>query len=304
MFKPLIFIVGPTAIGKSALAIKLAEKLNGEIINADSMQVYLNLNILTARPSKKDQKLIPHHLYGYIDGSKRYNVANWCADIAEIIKINNKKKIYSIIVGGTGMYMEKLIEGLIQIPSIPEVVKKESEKILISMGIEKFINLVKKIDLEAFQNIQGNDTTRLRRIWEIKKHTNKKYSTWLKNNNFKYISDQKYNIYLFLPERKNIYCRVNKRFVNMINQGAIEEVKKLNSLNLDKSLPVMRAHGVPEISDYLAGRTNLEESILKGQQVTRNYVKRQLTWWKSSTLRIHKTFNQFPSDIDVNSINF
>ena len=131
---PLIFIVGPTAIGKSALAIKMAEKLKGEIINADSMQVYSNLNILTARPTKRDLKLIPHNLYGYVSGSIRYNVATWCNDIVKVIKKNNKKKVYSIIVGGSGMYIDKLLNGLIKIPSIPENVKKDSEQLLFKIG--------------------------------------------------------------------------------------------------------------------------------------------------------------------------
>ena len=304
MIKPLIFIVGPTAIGKSTLAIKLAEKLNGEIINADSMQVYLNLNILTARPSKKDQKLIPHHLYGYIDGSIRYNVASWCNDINNIIKKNNKKGVYSIIVGGTGMYVDKLLHGLVQIPSIPESIKKESEKLLLKIGINNFIDKVKNIDEKSLNKISKNDTSRLRRIWEVYEYTHKTLTFWLNNKNLNFLSNQEYQLYLFTPDRKKIYNRVNQRFINMVDSGAIEEVKKLNILDFDKSLPIMRAHGVPEISRYLSGKTTLEECIHRGQQVTRNYDKRQLTWWRASTLDIHDCFNQFPSEIDINSFNF
>ena len=156
MTLPLIFIVGPTAVGKSTLAIKLAKKIGGEIINADSMQVYSNLNILTARPSREDLNFVPHHMYGYIDGSIRYNVAKWCNDITKIIKINNNKKIYSIIVGGTGMYVDKLLYGLVQIPSIPESIKKESEKLLLKIGINNFINKVKNIDEKSLHKISKN----------------------------------------------------------------------------------------------------------------------------------------------------
>ena len=304
MIKPLIFIVGPTAIGKSALAIKLAEKMNGEIINADSMQVYLNLNILTARPSKKDQKLIPHHLYGYIDGSIRYNVATWCNDINNIIKKNNKKKIYSIIVGGTGMYVDKLLNGLVQIPSIPESIKEESEKLLLEIGINNFIDKVKNIDEKSLNKISKNDISRLRRIWEVHKYTHKTLTFWLNNKNLNFLSNQEYQLYLFTPDRKEIYNRDNQRFINMVDRGAIDEVKKLLTLNFDKSLPIMRAHGVPEISNYLSGKTTLEECIHKGQQATRNYVKRQLTWWRSSSLENLKCFDQFPSEIDANLLNF
>ena len=187
MTKPLIFIVGPTAIGKSVIALKLAEKFNGEIINADSMQVYSNLNILTARPSKKDQKLIPHHLYGYIDGSIRYNVASWCNDINSIIKKNNKKGVYSIIVGGTGMYVDKLLHGLVQIPSIPESIKKESENLLLKIGINNFIDKVKNIDEKYLNKISKNDTSRLRRIWEVHKYTHKTLTFWLDNKNLNFL---------------------------------------------------------------------------------------------------------------------
>ena len=304
MIKPLIFIVGPTAIGKSVLAMKLAEKLNGEIINADSMQVYLNLNILTARPSKKDQQLIPHHLYGCIDGSIRYNVASWCNDIINIIKKNNKKEVYSIIVGGTGMYVDKLLHGLVQIPSIPESIKKESENLLLEIGINNFLEKVKNIDQKSLNKISKNDTSRLRRIWEVHKYTHKTLTYWLNNKNMNFLSNQEYQLYLFTPDRKKIYNRVNQRFINMVDRGAIEEVKKLNTLDFDKSLPIMRAHGVPEISNYLSGKTTLEECIHKGQQVTRNYVKRQLTWWRSSSLENLKCFDQFPSEIDTNLLNF
>ena len=304
MIKPLIFIVGPTAIGKSALAIKLAEKLNGEIINADSMQVYLNLNILTARPSKKDQKLIPHHLYGYIDGSIRYNVASWCNDINNIIKKNNKKGVYSIIVAFLTRRSSDLLHGLVQISSIPESIKKESENLLLKIGINNFIDKVKNIDEKSLNKISKNDTSRLRRIWEVHKYTHKTLTFWLNNKSINFLSNQEYQLYLFTPDRKKIYNRVNQRFINMVDSGAIEEVKKLNTLDFDKSLPIMRAHGVPEISSYLSRKTTLEECIHKGQQVTRNYVKRQLTWWRSSSLENLKCFDQFPSEIDTNLLNF
>ena len=304
MTLPLIFIVGPTAVGKSTLAIKLAKKVGGEIINADSMQVYSNLNILTARPFREDLNLIPHHLYGCTDGSIRYNVAKWCNDITKIIKKNNNKKIYSIIVGGTGMYVDKLLNGLIKMPSIPEIVKKKSEQLLLKIGINNFYNTVKYIDEESLSKISKNDTSRLRRIWEVNEHTNKSLTYWLNKKNKNYLFNQKYKIYLFTPKREKIYNRVNERFIKMIDRGAVDEVKKLNSLNLDKSLPIMRVHGVPEISRYLSGSTSLNECILKGQQVTRHYVKRQLTWWRSSTLDIHDRINEFPNEINVNSLKF
>jgi len=300
----LIFIVGPTCIGKSTLAIKLAKKFEGEIVNADSMQVYSNLKILTARPTKQDLKFVKHHLYGYIDGSIRYNVASWCKDASEIINNNHNNYTTSIVVGGTGMYVDKILNGLVQIPKIPEKVKKISESLLLEQGIDKFVNTIKKFDEESLNRISMNDTSRLRRIWEVYQHTNQTLTYWLKSKNNNYLKNNKYIICLFTPNRKEIYKRVDERFLKMIKDGAINEVKKLNSLNLDRSLPIMRAHGVPEITNYLSNLATLEECINKGQQLTRNYVKRQLTWWRSTKLQIHECFDQFPGEIDINSLNF
>ena len=297
------FIVGPTAIGKSDLALRIAQHINGEIINADSMQVYKNLNILTARPQKQDLKKIKHHLYGHIEGFNRYNVAHWCNESLNIIKKNNNKKPL-IFVGGTGMYIDKLINGLFNIPTIPENLKKQSEKELNKLGINKFYEEVIKVDKEAAIKINSNDSIRLRRIWEIFMHTKIPMSTWTKKNEKKFIQNDDYYLYLFLPNREKNYERVNNRFVKMVESGAINEVKSLLKLNLDKSLPIMKAHGVPELSSYIMNDGELEECIKDGQKVTRNYVKRQHTWWNSSTLKIHQKITEFPDEIDIKMINF
>ena len=304
MTLPLIFVVGPTSIGKSEIAIKLAKKINGEIVNADSMQVYSELNILTDRPSLKDQQIIPHHLYGYIKGSNRYNVARWCKDITKLINKNNNKNIYSIIVGGTGLYIDKLLNGLADIPKIPENFKKKSNEALLKLGNESFYKEVCKIDKSSCDKISKNDTQRLKRIWEVYQSTNKPLSKWINDNHFNYFNVLNYKIYLFVPAKDEIYKRVNKRFINMVKIGAVEEVKKLLLLNLDNTLPVMKAHGVPEITKYLSGQYNLEECISKGQQVTRNYVKRQLTWWRSSKLDFQNIYRDFPNNIDIKLLNF
>ena len=299
---PVIFIVGPTCIGKSEFAINLAKKINGEIINADSMQVYSNLSILTARPKLKEQKKIPHHLYGYVDGTIRYNVATWCNDVSNILEKNFNKKKHSIVVGGTGMYIEKFINGLVQMPTIPEKIKNESENFLTNYGIDKLREEVIKIDNVASKKISLNDINRLRRIWEVYKYTKKNLTFWKKNKNKNFLSNRSYVIYLFIPNRAQIYNRVNERFIHMINSGAVEEVKKLLELDLPNSFPIMRAHGVPEITSFLSGLFPIEECIAKGQLVTRHYVKRQLSWWRTANLKITKQFDKFPSEIDINSL--
>jgi len=295
-------IAGPTATGKSDLSISLAKKISGVVINSDSMQVYENLEILTARPSLNEMKNIDHHLYGFVDGRERYNVERWCNDATEIIKKTSAKNLTPILVGGTGLYINTLINGLVDLPSIPESIKIESEKILQEFGKDFLINQIKNVDPESLNEINHNDTVRLRRIWEVFESTGKKFSEWKLNKNKKFITDYKFKILLFLPDREKNYQVVNSRFVKMMKSGAVEEVKKLLELNLNDSLPVMRAHGVPEIKKYLANESTLEECINKGQQVTRNYVKRQHTWWNSSNLEIFQKFDKFPSEIDINSI--
>ena len=294
----LYFIAGPTCIGKSSLAIRLAKKINGVIINADSMQVYSNLNILTARPSKKDLLEIKHELYGYVDAAVRYNVSNWCNDILKIIKNNEKNNFPSIIVGGSGMYIDSLLNGLIPIPPISEKYKNDSLSLLKEVGTKKFTEIINKFDSESLSKISLQDSSRMRRIWEVYQSTGKKYSYWINKNNKIFLKNFSNKIFLFIPPRDDIYKKINLRFNTMINEGAIEEVKKLISLNLDVSLPIMKAHGVPEITNYLYGKIDLEECIKKSQQVTRNYAKRQLTWWRSSRLSINKVFDQFPNEID------
>jgi len=302
LIKTVYVIAGPTATGKSELAISLGNRINGAVINSDSMQVYKNLEILTARPSSSEMKNIDHHLYGFVDGSERYNVERWCNDATEIIKKTSANNLTPILVGGTGLYINTLINGLVDLPSIPESIKIESEKILQEYGKDFLINQIKNVDPESLNEINHNDTVRLRRIWEVFESTGKKFSAWKINKNKKFITDYKFKILLFLPDREKNYQVVNSRFVKMMKGGAIEEVKKLLELDLNDSLPVMRAHGVPEIKKYLANESTLKECISKGQQVTRNYVKRQHTWWNSSNLDIFQKFDKFPSEIDLNSI--
>ena len=304
MIKTVFVIAGPTAAGKSKFSLDLAKKLNGIIINSDSMQVYKNLSILTARPTTEEMNNVEHSLYGYVDGGKRYNVEKWCKDASKVIEESFEKNTIPILVGGTGLYINTLINGIINIPSIPEEIKIESEKILTKFGKDFLINQIKNIDPDSLNEININDNVRLRRIWEVFETTGKKFSEWKLNENKTFIKNYNFKLILFLPDRKKNYEIVNSRFIKMINRGAIEEVKNLLGENLNESLPVMRAHGVPEIKKYLENETTLEECIVKGQQVTRNYVKRQHTWWNSSKLEIFHKFDKFPDEIDINSVKF
>ena len=303
MNNSIFFITGPTAIGKSDLAIKLSKEINGEIINADSMQIYRELKVITARPTNIDIKLIKHHLYGYVSGSERYNVEKWCNDAKNIIGSLFKNNVTPIFVGGTGLYIDTLINGITSIPSIPESLKKESNNLFDKIGLDNFFDLIKEIDINAVNNISKNDTQRLKRIWEVYKFTGKKFSLWKDNKNKKFLDNIEYKIILFLPDRTKNYNRVNKRVESMIENGAVHEIENLLKYNYSSKLPIMKAHGVPEISSYLQKKVTLEECINNIQLVTRHYVKRQNTWWKSSNLQFYKKFNEFPDEIDINSNN-
>ena len=215
--KPQIyFVLGPTASGKSKFALSLANKLNGEIINADSMQIYRELSILTARPTVNDQKKINHHLYGFVKGDVRFNVQKWCEEASKKINYLLDKNINPILVGGTGLYIESLINGIVSIPSIPEKVKLESEKMISKIGKENFFNLVKELGSNAMKNISPNDIQRIRRIWEVNFFTKKKFSDWKQNKNKKLINMEDYKILLFLPEKSENYKRVDNRTHVMI----------------------------------------------------------------------------------------
>ena len=227
---------------------------------------------------------------------------NCLAPVAQIINETFERNSNPILVGGTGLYVHTLINGLIDIPAIPESIKNESEKIIKEFGKDFLINQIQKFDPMSLKEVNSNDTVRLRRIWEVYESTGKKFSEWKLNENKKFLENYHFKIILFLPNREKNYQIVNSRFIKMINNGAIEEVKNLLDLNLNDSLPVMRAHGVPEIIKFLRNEISLEECISKGQQVTRNYVKRQHTWWNSSNLDIFHQFDKFPIEIDINSI--
>ena len=267
------------------------------------MQIYRELKVITARPTNIDIKLIKHHLYGYVSGSERYNVEKWCNDAKNIIESLFKNNVTPIFVGGTGLYIDTLINGITSIPSMPESIKKESNNLFDKIGLDNFFELIKEIDINAVNNISKNDTQRLKRIWEVYKFTGKKFSLWKDNKNKKFLDNIEYKIILFLPDRTKNYNRVNKRVESMIENGAVHEIENLLKYNYSSKLPIMRAHGVPEISSYLQKKVTLEECINNIQLVTRHYVKRQNTWWKSSNLQFYKKFNEFPDEIDINSNN-
>jgi len=276
----IILIGGPTASGKSAFAMQLAQQKNGTIINTDAMQIYAGLPLLTAQPDPDDRAKIPHMLYEVTDPSEASSAGKWLtlaqAAIADVLAEGRTP----ILVGGTGLYFDALRGGLAEIPSIPENVRVQVEALYNDWGEEKFRSELAKKDKESALRIARNDRQRLIRAYEVTLYTKRPLSDWQKTGGAKQnFADAE--IHLLLPPRDQLYAACDKRFLSMIEQGAIEEVKNLVARHLSPALPAMKILGVREITSYLRGETKLDEAISKAQQMTRNYAKRQMTWFRN-----------------------
>ncbi|MFL2829769.1 MAG: tRNA (adenosine(37)-N6)-dimethylallyltransferase MiaA [Candidatus Puniceispirillales bacterium] len=272
----MIIIAGPTGVGKSKIAIELAKKINGVLINADSVQVYKDLFLLSARPSKLDIQQVSHFLYGYVNSEINYSVVDWLLKLEKtLIDIELKNKI-PILVGGSGLYINAVINGLVNIPVVSQKIKNESLSTFNDVGIEKFRQINFKIDPGFVQN--NYDKHRLLRAYSIFLETKKNISFWHKQPRVKSVNK---NIYSFFTksERKLIYKKCEIRFDNMLAKGAVEEVKKLHYLNIDRSLPISKSLGVKWLLNYLDNKISFEEAVILSKRDTRRYVKRQFTWF-------------------------
>ena len=278
---PIIIIAGPTASGKSGLGLDLAKRLNGVIINADSMQVYKEIPILAATPTPQEQAEIPHKLYGIYEASNRGNVMDWLNLCKQEIDTARQNHQTPIIVGGTGMYLDALINGLSPIPETPEAIRDKVENILQEKGLEHLYQIIQETDPKTAQKLSPNDSTRIRRAVEIWLDTNKPVSYWhnIAPKPF-YPAQDFFKIYI-KPERSELDKRARLRFDKMMEMGALEEVKKLLPLHLSDSLPAMRALGVQELKAFLENKCTLEEAIELGKLHTRQYAKRQSTWFNN-----------------------
>ena len=273
----IILISGPTASGKSHFAIKLAKKLNGEIINADSMQIYRQLKILSARPNPKNYQKIKHHLYGFQDAKKNFSTGDWLKLVTKkIIEVKKRKKI-PIIVGGTGLYFKALTDGLVNIPNIPLRLRKQIRSLQLKLGNKRFYQNLLKIDPISKDRINSTDTQRLIRAYEVKKFTKKSIHDWFKNTKSKFEKNNFFKIYIDY-ERKELIKRINIRTHEMFKAGAINEVNNFIKLKIRKDKTAHKAIGVNEIRAYLAKEKNFDEIKEKISIKTRQYAKRQSTW--------------------------
>ena len=273
----IILIAGPTASGKSNFALKLAKKIKGEIVNADSMQVYRQLQILTARPKKKDLKKIKHHLYGFCDVKKKYSTGEWLKFLLKKIKEIRKRNKVPIIVGGTGLYFKALTEGLVKIPNVPVKLRNKIRLMQKKLGQKKFYNQLLKFDPLVKNKIDKNDVQRSIRAYEIKYQTKKSIIEWFKKTKVFFSSDEFIKLYIDYP-RERLISRINQRVEDMFKDSAIEEVQRFNKLKVKKENSSNKVIGIKEITNLLNNQSTLEQTKELIAIKTRQYAKRQVTW--------------------------
>ena len=273
----IVLISGPTASGKSNFAVKIAKKIQGEIINADSMQVYKILKILTARPNKIEQKDIKHHLYGVVDLNEKFSTGQWLELAIKKIKNIKKKKKIPILVGGTGLYFQSLINGLVKIPEIPLKFRNKVRLMSKREGQKKFYKKLLKLDPKVKDKFDPNDTQRSIRAYEIKSYTDISMYDWLARTESEFKNSDFLKLYIE-TKREKLIERINLRTLNMINGGAINEVKKFLKLKIRKDQSVNKVIGIAELTQYLNHEVTLEEAKELISIKTRQYAKRQATW--------------------------
>jgi len=283
----IILISGPTASGKSNFAIKLAKKIGGEIINADSMQVYKELRILTARPIKKEYHKIKHHLYGFQSVKKNFSTGKWLKLVTEKIAIIKKRKNIPILVGGTGLYFKVLTDGLVKIPNIPNKFRNKIRNLQKKIGQKKFFKQLIKLDPLINEKINPTDVQRSIRAYEVKSYTNKSLIDWFKNTNAKFAEEDFIKIYIDYP-RQVLLDNISTRTDQMLKQGAIEEVKKFLKLKVGKDKTSNKVIGINEIKDFLNKKSDLSEVKEKIAVKTRQYAKRQSTWARGQMMNWQK----------------
>ena len=273
----IILIAGPTGSGKSEIALRLAKKINGEIINADSMQVYKEIKILSARPESYSN--VSHYLYGNISVKNNFSAGEWLKKVKVNLKKIIKKKKQPIFVGGTGLYFKLLTEGISNIPRIPDSIRKKARKLNVKLGNDKFYNLLIKLDPLVQNKIKKNDTHRLIRAYEVIIFTKKSLIDWQKKNKNYFSNYQFIKIYIN-SENALLQKLLRLRLKKMFEIGAVEEVKKFLKLKINKSLPANKILGIEEIKKYLEKKIPLEQAFEETFIRTRRYVKRQRTWFR------------------------
>jgi tRNA dimethylallyltransferase len=272
-------VAGPTASGKSALALALAERIGGMVINADSMQVYGDLRKITARPTPAEEARVPHRLYGHVDAAVNYSVGRYLADAAGALDEARRSGRPAILVGGTGLYFKALTAGLAAVPPIPADIRAAVRARLAQDGAVALHAELQRHDARAAARLNVNDRTRIARALEVVEATGRRLAEWQAEGLPALIGAEAPRVFI-APERAALYARIDARFTTMIAAGALDEVRRLAARKLDPLLPAMKAHGVPGLIRHLAGEITLDRAAYRARLDTRHYAKRQFTWFR------------------------
>jgi len=275
-----VLIAGPTASGKSALALELALATGGIVINADSMQVYRDLRVITARPSQDEEARAPHRLYGHVDAAVNFSAGAWVADAAKVLEEAKAEARLPIFIGGTGLYFKALTAGLSVVPPIPAEVREDVRARLERNGAEALHAELARRDSLAAERLNLRDRTRIARALEVVEATGRSLLDWHREGQPPLLPKDSFRAVFLAPDRDALYARIDARFDAMLDAGALEEVERLAARQLDPLLPAMKAHGVPALIRHLRGELSLEQAATIGRADTRHYAKRQFTWFR------------------------
>jgi tRNA dimethylallyltransferase len=277
---PVLVFAGPTASGKSRAAVEAAEAFGGVVINADSMQMYRDLPILTAQPGEEDRRRVPHRLYGILSVDDPGSAGRWVTLATAELRRARVKGRLPILVGGTGLYLKALFEGLSPVPEIPLEVREAGRRLHARLGGAAFRSELKRRDPVMANRLAAGDSQRLMRAWEVMEATGRSLADWQMETTAGALLAARYGIILFAPAQKALYEATDRRFEAMLEAGALAEVEKLAARRLDSRLPAMKALGVPQLLRYLRGEATLEEARGRAKTAIRNYAKRQGTWFR------------------------
>jgi tRNA dimethylallyltransferase len=299
-----LIVAGPTGSGKSALAIDAAVEFRGTVINADSMQVYRELRLLTARPSAADEARVPHRLFGVLSAAEVCSVGRWLAMAADEITLARTQGRQPIVVGGTGLYLKALTNGLVPVPEIPADVRGEARAMHRRLGGEAFKDRLAGLDPGAASRLPAGDSQRLIRAYEVVAATGRTLADWQRQTPAKPVVDARFATIVLQPPREALYATVDARFDAMIAAGALDEVRALVALGLDPTLPAMKAVGVKELAAHLRGEIGLEEACAAARQATRNFAKRQRTWLRHQLGAADRVFEQYSERMSSEMFSF
>jgi tRNA dimethylallyltransferase len=275
-----VLIAGPTASGKSALALELAQKTGGIVINTDSMQVYRDLRIITARPTVEEEARVPHRLYGHVDASINFSAGAWVADAERVLAEARAEKRLPIFIGGTGLYFKALTRGLSAVPPIPAEIREAVRARLERDGVEALHAELARHDPVSAERLKPRDRARIARALEVAEATGRPLPDWQREGLPPLLPRSEFNALFLAPERDQLYARIDARFDAMLAAGALQEVAELAARELDPLLPAMKAHGVPALIRHLRGEITRDQAAEIGRADTRHYAKRQFTWFR------------------------